>query len=131
MISLVFVALAAVCNSLMDTSAHHYDQSILTRFGNRQFWDASISWKNKYVDWDNNDRRRTRLFGIFIKPVSLTDSWHLFKRLMLIFISLAIVTYSGNNLYIMLKNCILTLIVWNVTFHLFYHKILLKHVNRV
>ena len=125
MISLFFIFLAAVCNSLMDTCSHHYEQSVLTRFGKKQFWDASVSWKNKYVDWDNNDRRRTRLFGVFIKPVSLTDAWHLFKRLMLIFLGIAVISYNTITQYVIVDFC-LVLLTWNTIFHLFYHKILIQ-----
>lgn len=124
MISCIFIILAAICNAVMDTCQHHYEQSIFTKY-NQQFWDAKVSWKNKYVDWDNGDKRRVKILGgRFNLPVSFTDSWHLFKRLMLIFIALAVVTIYKNTFF--LFDLALVLVFWNATFHLFYHTLLIK-----
>jgi hypothetical protein len=53
----------------------------------------------------------------------LTDGWHLFKALMLLFISLAIVTYKPIFGYF---DIILFSIIWGVVFEMFYTKLLLK-----
>jgi len=97
MIALGFVILAGICNAVMDVCQHKWGRSIFSVY-KRQYWDPAISWKNKYVDWDscNNERVRFLKFGKFkgfVKPVSLTDGWHLFKRLMLIFLAIAVVVY--------------------------------------
>ena len=127
MISSICIMLAAICNAIMDTCAHHYEKSIFTKY-NPQFWDASISWKNKYVDWDNGNTQRVKLIGQLNKPVSMTDSWHLFKRLMILLMLGGIIFYDWNadSVYMKLLNFGILLIVWNATFHYFYHYFLLK-----
>lgn len=53
----------------------------------------------------------------------LTDGWHLFKALMLLFISLAIVTYKPIFGYF---DIILFSMTWGIVFEVCYTKILLK-----
>jgi hypothetical protein len=52
------IALAAICNSVMDSVAHHFPNSV---FKQRKaiFWDPSISWKNKYNDGDPSKGHKT------------------------------------------------------------------------
>lgn len=127
--SFIFLILASICNAIMDTSVHHYDSSILTNY-NMLWWDGAISWKNKYVDGDSNKGRIKWFFGIY-KPVQLTDAFHFFKMLMIIFICLGIVCgVFGDldyNLYSFLLLFIGYGVTWNVVFSMFYEKILIKH----
>lgn len=127
MISLLLVALAAICNALMDTISFHYKQSIFTKF-NPQWWDPLISWKNKYIDWDNDVRMERQLFigNLFsIKyPTFLTDAWHFFKSLMIVLLGFAIVLYVPVvNIYV---DIILVGLAWNLTFNVFYNKLFKK-----
>lgn len=100
-ISLLLVALASACNSIMDTVDHHQSQSIFSKFKNGKWWNQHQGWKNKYVDYDKDikegiepRRVKWKILGIrFNKPVQLTDSWHFFKMLMIIFICLAIIVF--------------------------------------
>jgi hypothetical protein len=131
-ISLTCLILAAICNAVMDTSTQHYPVSKLSKL-NPLWWDGSISWKNKYVDGDYNKGRVKWFLGLN-KPVQLTDAFHLFKMLMIVFICLSIITF---NKCLVIVGCeyhwysFLILLgiygtFWNITFSLFYNKILKK-----
>lgn len=128
-ISIILLILAAICNSIMDTLDHHFNKSIFSKLNNKKWWDYSNSWKNKYIDGDPKKGRIKILFNIN-KPVQITDAWHLFKTLMIIFIciSLSINLYIG---CILIDNSILLNIIiygisWNLSFSLFYNKLLLN-----
>lgn len=131
MLELIPIALASICNAVMDTSVHHFSISIFNnKTGkNKKFWDGKTSWKNKYINGDKNQGRiKWNILGIkFNKPVQLTDSFHLFKTLMIIFLCLAIAisdpskTFWGKTLDILIYGT-----TWNMTFSLFYNKILIK-----
>lgn len=123
-ISIFFFILSSICNSVMDILTHHYERSVF-KGKDRQYWDPTISWKNKYVDWDSGLTQRKKIFGIN-KHVSLTDGWHLFKSLMIIFLVTSIITISNTNINLLYSIGLFILygIVWNLTFNLFYHKIL-------
>lgn len=126
---LIFVFLGSVCNAIMDTCAHHYSFSIFSKYPNlfsKQFWDADVSWKNKYVDWDNNLRDRKTFLGVTLH-VAFTDAWHLFKSIGIICFALAIVSYPGNICsWTTLFHILLIGFVWNLTFSLFYNRLLKK-----
>lgn len=135
MISLLLVALAAICNAVMDVISFHYKQSIFTKF-NPQWWNPAISWKNKYVDYSkfaeytgkvSKLEKRIFILNLFsIKyPTFLTDAWHFFKSLMIVLLGFAIVLYNPIiNIYV---DIILVGIVWNLIFNVFYNKIFKKH----
>ena len=135
MISLLLVALAAICNALMDTISFHYKQSIFTKY-NPQWWNPAISWKNKYVDYSkfaeytgkvSKLEKRIFILNLFsIKyPTFLTDAWHFFKSLMIVLLGFAIVLYNPVvNIYV---DIILVGLAWNLTFNVFYNKIFKKH----
>lgn len=93
------------------------------------WWDGDISWKNKYVDGDTEKGRIKWFFGIN-KPVQLTDAFHFFKMLMIIFICFSIVCGVFSSLehewYIFLLLFISYGITWNVVFSRFYDKILIN-----
>lgn len=129
-LSLTFLILAAICNAVMDTSVHHYSISKLKSL-NPSFWNGEISWRNKYIDGDSTKGRVKWYFGLN-KPVQLTDAFHFFKMLMIIFICLSIITFDK---CLVLVGCqyqwysfIIMLGVygtmWNLWFSLFYNKIL-------
>jgi hypothetical protein len=80
-----------------------------------------MSWRNK---WQWGEKENGEKFFLSSTMLSfLTDGWHLCKALMLLFISLAIVTYKPIFGYF---DIILFSIIWGVVFELFYTKILLK-----
>jgi len=131
--SFIFIILASICNAVMDTSVHHYSKSILSNFKNKLWWNGEISWKNKYVEGDPKKGRVKWIFG-FNKPVQLTDAFHFFKMLMVIFICVSIITFDKNCVlvngeYMWYKFMGLLCIYgtfWNVPFSLFYKKVLIK-----
>jgi len=135
MISLLLVALAAICNAVMDVISFHYKQSIFTKF-NPQWWNPAISWKNKYVSYDKFSEytgsvskleKRIFILNLFsIKyPTFLTDAWHFFKSLMIVLLGFAIELYNPVvNIYV---DIILVGLAWNLTFNVFYNKIFKKH----
>lgn len=126
MISIIFWILAAICNAIMDVCSHHFKQSIFHRKGWIRFWDTEYSWLNKYVNVNPVlGRRKIKIWKWkFNYPVQLTDSFHLFKMLMIVFICLSIVTFKP--LFNWWIDFTLFGLVWNLIFNLFYNKILIK-----
>ena len=56
---------------LHESTAHHWDK-FHNRFPNAKpkFWNPEISWKNKYIDWPENQRRS-------LVPIFFTDAKHM------------------------------------------------------
>jgi hypothetical protein len=129
MLSVIFFILASISNSIMDTSVHHFSTSKFKKL-NPLFWDGENSWKNKY---NNGDPRfgRVKWFLGLNKPVQITDAFHLFKTLMIIFLALSVVTFNKElffgdayNLFSFIGVMLIYGFAWNTTFSLFYNKIL-------
>jgi hypothetical protein len=111
----------------MDTADHHYSTSILSKFKNKIWWNADQGWKNKYIDRDPAKGRRKLIWNINY-PVQLTDAWHFFKMLMIIFTAAAILTFP-HQLTCLLGYVIwfiLLGILWNSIFSLMYDAVLKK-----
>ena len=129
MISLLFFILASVANAIMDTCSHHYSTSVFKKL-NPMFWNNEISWRSKYIDNDPTKGKRKIFNGLLNFPVQLTDAFHFFKSLMIIFICFSIATFDLNFLYIFdYWICVLIVVtvygtLWNITFSLFYNRIL-------
>lgn len=113
------IALAALCNAVMDVLQFHFHLSVFKYF-NAQYWNPEISWMNKYVN-NNPLMGLKKIMGITI-PAVLTDAWHLFKSLMIGFLlfAIALAAQSPAELYHFVGYSI----TWNVVFLLFYKKIL-------
>jgi len=127
LISLIFFALAGICNAIMDTLAHHHSISKFAKYATGFWADANIvSWRNKYID-GNPDKGRIKIFGKINKPEFLTDGWHLCKMLMVVLICLSIITFTTfiNPLYLLLA-FIKYGLAWNFSFNLFYNYALKK-----
>lgn len=125
MISLLLIILAAILNAAMDILNARYKQSIFYTENPKlnQFTDSAISWKNK---WKNGDRTQGELFfGSSTFLVWTTDAWHLFKTLMLLCFSIAIVTY--NPIIHPILDAIIYWLTFGAVFELFWSKIFLKH----
>jgi hypothetical protein len=79
---LLFLYLAGMCEGFMDTISFHYKRfEVKHPKANKFFWDASISWGNKY-----DENFKPKFFLSTTVLVFLTDGWHLFKFLRNIFI---------------------------------------------
>lgn len=121
LISLIFFILASISNAVMDTCSHHFSNSVFSKL-NPKFWDATISWMNKYVD-GNPSKGIRKLFWIINFPVQLTDAWHMFKSLMIIFICASIATFKGYTIYYFeyeWLNIAIAIIVYGTTWNLFF-----------
>lgn len=110
MIALLFIAVAAMLNAIMDLLENeNFHKSIFYRektFG--LYWD---SFWYKRESW----KYAKQLFGYKF------DGWHISKSLMIISFAFAIVLY--NPIILWWIDIIIMGIIWNVTFNLFYHKI--------
>jgi len=128
-LSFLFLIMGSVCNAIMDTISHHYDTSIFKDLKNRGWWDPIISWKNKYIHGEPSIGRVKWYFGLD-KPVQLTDAFHFFKMLMIVFICSGIVSALYSNISLEWYSFFIFLLgygtAWNVVFSGFYDKILKK-----
>jgi hypothetical protein len=116
----LYIALAAICNAVMDICKDKYSTSIF-KHGNPYFWDGTVSWKSKYVNYDVKQGRNNT-------PVWFTDAWHLFKSLMIVFLAIGLQLASQyfTPIYSYLEAVVIFGLVWNLTFNLFYNKLLRK-----
>jgi hypothetical protein len=124
--SLIFLILAAISNSVMDTLQFHFETSVFLN-KNPQYWNPNISWKNKYVNGDTKLGRR-KIFGLIDYPVLLTDGWHLFKSFTISFLILTALTFDFSLkfwYYYPIVFCIYKTI-WGLFFELFYKYLLRK-----
>lgn len=108
----LFVAFASLCKAIKDTLAFHYGSSIFKNL-NAQFWNPNISWLNKYADYPTDNSAAFFLSKTAL--VFLTDAWHLFDFLMLIFLFLA--AWKGGNF---IYSLLIYAVVFNVAYYLFY-----------
>lgn len=105
MISLLFLILASLCNSIMDVTMYRFDISI---------------FKIKNEKWNTWWSDRSKRFWI----VQLNDGWHLCKMLMIGFFIIAIVLYEPIvNMY---ADFVIYSIAWNAIFNLFFDVIWLR-----
>lgn len=104
MYSLIFIIISAISKAISDTLSHHYKNSIFYKKGD--FWD--INKQGKFL-------RFTKY------PF---DGWHIFNSIMIISFITGFVFYEQT------FNPVLEIfiggIVFNLTFNLFYNKILKK-----
>jgi hypothetical protein len=119
----LFLSLAAISNSGMDTLVHHYSYSFAAEYKwNRQFWDPAVSWKNKYVN-NNPVEGRIKVDLLLFKidkPVIFTDGWHLLKGIMLTFIFLSSVVWIPVNCWKKLLFFIGFTVLWSLVFGIVY-----------
>lgn len=104
--SILFIILAAIFKAIADTLVHHFDTSVF-KYKDRRFWDASISWQYAHY-------LRFTKYKI--------DGWHLANSGMIVCFCLAFVFHHP-----FLKwwiELLITGVLFNVVFNLFYNKIL-------
>lgn len=121
-VSLILIILAATCNAVMDICSHKFNSSVFSKL-NPWWWNAEISWKNKYINRNPSEGRK-KLFWKINYPVQLTDAWHFFKMLMLVLICLAVVFYRP--VFNWWADILYFGTAWNCTFSLFYSKVFVK-----
>ena len=90
---ILFYCYSGAMDAVMDTLKDHFSVSIFKNL-NPQFWNPSVSWKNKYIDGDpNKGHRKIKVLGItFNYPDALSDAWHICKILREGFNILAVVS---------------------------------------
>lgn len=148
-----FYFLEGLFDSIVDTVDHHQSRSIFSKMKNQKWWNQHQGWKNKYVDYDTDNKagiepRRVKwkwvtniTFGLLIvnKPVQLTDSWHFFKTLKIISHTLGTVIFPSVGIWSVIMDfniwwfIVLTVLsisilgfIRNKTFSIFYDKVWLK-----
>ena len=122
-ICLACAIIAGYANSVMDKLSHHYSRSTFSKKKNQQYWNPSLSWRNKYKNGD--PKQGAKFFGSTTFLVFTTDAWHFYKWILLSVIPIpgAIIigfTAWGHWLVFVAGYVVLrAAFVW--TFHLFYH----------
>ena len=115
----VFVLLAVLFNSGMDSLRHSFDTSF-ARNWDKQFWDPSISSQNKYIDYPFLER--TKIWFIVI-PAAFTDGWHQLKMWMLGFMMIAMSLNATETLLTDLYLFLFYAVIWNGLFNPIYYKL--------
>lgn len=122
-IKCLLIAIAAICNSVMDTCREHFDQSIFSRL-NPMFWNGKYSWLNKYRN--HLESRGISTFYQLPLMQTFSDSWHLFKSLMIICLCCALSLTVCLSFSFFLLQVIVYGAIWIAVFNLFYNKLLKK-----
>jgi len=124
-LAILFIVLASISEAIMDTVQFHYEKSIF-KFDpdkyNPLFWDASISWKNKYKE---NSMTEEKFYGSKTIFVFTTDAWHFFKflRNLFLFIGLPLLGIGYLNIIIAV---VIARIIYGLVFTFFFDKVLIK-----
>ena len=132
MLSILFLALAGMCNAIMDKINFHWDDSIFK--GSKLEWWANpdVSYKNK---WKNNSNSLggEKFPGSSTVFVWVTDLWHFAQSFMITFFVLGtlfygdgIVTIFGSNWINMVCDLIILKGAFSLSFELFWSVILEK-----
>ena len=82
----ITLALAAISKAIRDTLSYHFETSIF-KYYNPKFWNPSISWKNKYKNYPED--QKAKFFGSKTFLVWITDAWHLFDMLSYLFLAIS------------------------------------------
>lgn len=125
-LAIILSMMAGFANAVMDTYAHHYDNSVF-KYTKSLFF-AKDSWRNKYKNGNKEDGEKF-LFSTTILCF-LTDVWHLSKFVFLTCLvsgsvivgSISITPYYIVNLLI---GYVLVRVFCGVTFQIFYGRILI------
>lgn len=106
-----FFCLVAICKAVADTLADHFDTSVFKKL-NRKFWDKSTS-------------SEAAIKIPFTKYK--VDAWHITNSIAIVFILFAIKFYKPlfpNRFFFSVIEGIIYGTLWNLSFDLFYNKIL-------
>jgi hypothetical protein len=106
MLTILFIAVAAIMKAAADTMTHHFSSSVF-RWKDPRFWDPSVSWMHApLLRWT-----RYRL-----------DAWHLANSLMVVCFAAAAVFHEAHLRWYW--ELLIAGVIYNVTFNRFYNKIL-------
>lgn len=115
-IPIILFAFAAMFNAIMDVSEHHPERL-------PKWW--RHEWERKYVDGDVKKGRVK--WGKINKPVQFIDGWHFSKMCMVICLAGAVTSAMFVTVpwwYAIIHLTVVSYILWNGTFILFYKYIL-------
>jgi hypothetical protein len=105
-------------------SADGLNQAIVDHYlwGNRPFWDIKTSWKNKYREWDNGDKRAAFPLSKSVL-VGFTDGNHLTRLIDRSFNlgSLAFALSEKNTWKQIIKKVLISAAINRAGFYLFYN----------
>ena len=129
-LSVIFFGLAAICNAMMDTLQFHWYKFKWKDKVNPQYWNPTISWKNKYVDGDPS--KGLKFSFPFGWVANFLDAWHLFKMIQIFLIVFAIIAFPFSyqicffDSYFWNQLAWLAIfgVTWNGLFNWFFNKIL-------
>ena len=127
-LSVLFFALAAICNALMDTLQFHWSTFRWKDKVNDQFYNPKISWRNKYIDGDPKKGMKFKFpFGGLS---NFLDAWHFFKMIQIFLLAFSALCFDFHNSYFFesyLWNQLTWLaifgVAWNFPFWIFFNKI--------
>jgi hypothetical protein len=124
-LGILLVIAASISEAIMDTVQFHYEKSIFKPDHmkyNPLFWDASISWKNKYKE---NSMTEPKFYGSTTIFVFLTDAWHFFKflRNLFLFIGLPLLGLGSLNIIIAV---VIARVFYGLVFTFCFDKVLIK-----
>ncbi len=127
------IAFAAMCNAVMDTLVHHWEDSIFNNPDayDEQFWNPQLSDLNKYKNRD--PEQGEKFWGSTTFFVWTTDAWHRFQFYMLSGIGSALICAMGIGqtpwwgyvtMFVGFR------VLWGLVFELFYKYLLIKKSER-
>ena len=124
-LGILLVIAASISEAIMDTIQFHYERSIFKLNPikyNPLFWDASISWRNKYKE---NSMTEPKFYGSKTIFVFLTDAWHFFKflRNLFLFIGLPLLGIGSLNIIIAV---VIARVLYGLVFTFCFDKVLIK-----
>ena len=124
-VSLVLFIIAAIFYGCLWTIQFKYSSSIFRFFKNQQYFDPSISWKNKWKVV--NGKSKPKFFGSTTFLVFLTDFFHLCQSIFLNFLMIAISLLMVRELnYKLLLVFILLRVLFGFVFEKLFSKYLVK-----
>lgn len=123
-LGILLVIAASISEAIMDNIQFHFHKSIFNEPSkyNPLFWDASISWKNKYKE---NSMTEPKFYGSTTIFVFVSDAWHFFKflRNLFLFIGLPLLSFGSMNIILA---AILARIIYGLVFTICFDKLLIK-----
>lgn len=112
------VILSAVCKAVKDTLQFHFYSSIFDKC-NHQYWNPDVSWKNKYK---YGEIGVPKFWGSTTIFVWLTDAWHLFDMLGILFMFFAcfFAVLSDFKEWAIYLSIFILFVVYHVIFEVFF-----------
>lgn len=133
-IIVLLLIISAISKSIMDLINFKFSDSVFSKLRNKEWFDPSESWKNKYKDRD--PQKGAAFFGSTTFLSWITDAWHFFQMIMLSCFQLIIVLLLNQTLFVnyeLTKLIVIDILsfisiktIFGFVFELFWKKILLK-----